>query len=296
MILLFVFIVIASIGTAVLDTTEDRYLLENYVEDSVNTQQILLISDSISEALIKVLNKDDKSVDYIGEFWSKNIPLALENVKVEVQIVDQERFLNPNRVITGEKIDKKFFGILERLFDTVQINNQILYNIIDWIDADSFSNGGKEDYRLYPAKNSYIDTVEEFLLIDGVDSKVFNGKIINGRFFPGLKSVLSPYSNGKVNINTASKWVLMALDEEIDSSLASKIISYRKEKPFKNVDELVLIDGFSSDILYRIRLYIDVKSENFLADVGITFGGRKYKLVILLNRKNKTKVVWKKIQ
>jgi len=296
MILLFVFIVIASLGTAVLDTTEDRYLLENYVENSIDTQQILLLSDSVTKALIKILDNDDKSVDYIGEVWSENMPLAVEGVKINIQIVDQERFLNPNKLVSGGKVDQRFLTVFERLFDAVQIDRQILLNIIDWIDPDRFSSGGREDYRLYPAKNSYIDTVEELLLIDGVDSKVFNGNIINGRFFPGLRSVLSPYSNGKVNINTASKWVLMALDGDIDSSLASKIIAYRREKPFKNVDELVLIDGFNSDILYRIRPFIDVKSENFLALIDITFGSREYKLAILLNRKNKTKVVWKRIR
>jgi len=51
----------------------------------------------------------------------------------------------------------------------------------------------------------------------------------------------------------------------------------------------------NSDILYRIKPYIDVKSENFLATIDIQLGDRKYKLVILLNRKGKTREIWKKL-
>jgi len=295
MILVIVFVIISSIGVVVIDIIEDRYMLENYVENSIDTQQVLLASNSISKAITKLLDSDDKTVDYLGELWAENISYSFENVKIEIQIIDQERYLNPNRLIEGKKINEKFLQIFKKLFEILEIDKQVIYNMIDWIDSDSFSNGGKEYYGLYTAKNSKIDTLEELFLIDGINPQVFNGNVSGGKFIPGLRSVLSPYTNGKVNINTAPIWVIMALDPEIDNTLAYKIIHHRKEKPFKKVDDLVLVSGFNSDILYRIKPLVDVKSENFIAQINISIGDRKYNLVILIKRKGKTKIVWKKL-
>ncbi len=295
MILIVVFMLISSLGAVVLNLSHERYLFESYIQNSVETEEIFLVSKSASEAVIKLLDMDDKKIDYLGEFWSQNIPLVLDEGKINIQIADQERYLNPNLLIKRKKIDQKMFSIFERLFEILDVNQQILFNIVDWIDRDSFSSGGEEDYDLYRAKNSPLDTVEEIRLIKGVDDRIYNGRIVNGQFHPGLRSVISPYSNGKVNINTASKWVLMALDRDIDETVANAIISYRKGKPFKRVDDLINVDGMNSDILYRIKPYIDVKSENFLATIDIQLGDRKYKLVILLNRKGKTREIWKKL-
>ncbi|WP_456401663.1 general secretion pathway protein GspK [Persephonella sp.] len=295
MILIVVIILIGSLGGIVLNLTEDRYIFENYIKNKIETEEIFLISDSASEAVIKLLDSDDKNIDYIGEFWSQTLPVDIGKGKVIIEIADQERYLNPNYLIKGKNLDQKMYNIFERLFTILEINPKILNNIIDWIDPDSFSSGGEEEYQLFKAKNSKLDTLDELRLIKGIDDHIFNGTIKNGEFKPGLRSVISPYSNGKVNINTASKWVLMSLDQDIDESLASNILSYRAEKPFKRVDDLINVDGMNSDILYRIKPYIDVKSQNFLANIELIIGDRKYKLVILLNRSAKTKVIWKKL-
>ncbi len=295
MILIVVIILIGSLGGIVLNLTEDRYIFENYIKNKIETEEIFLISDSASEAVIKLLDSDDKNIDYIGEFWSQTLPVDIGKGKVIIEITDQERYLNPNYLIKGKNLDQKMYNIFERLFTILEINPKILNNIIDWIDPDSFSSGGEEEYQLFKAKNSKLDTLDELRLIKGIDDHIFNGTIKNGEFKPGLRSVISPYSNGKVNINTASKWVLMSLDQDIDESLASNILSYRAEKPFKRVDDLINVDGMNSDILYRIKPYIDVKSQNFLANIELIIGDRKYKLVILLNRSAKTKVIWKKL-
>ncbi|WP_457621815.1 general secretion pathway protein GspK [Persephonella sp.] len=295
MILIVVFALISSLASIVLNLSQERFVFESYIQNSIETEEIFLVSKSASKAVEKLLNTDDKKIDYIGEFWSHSIPVELGDGVITIQIADQERYLNPNFLIKGKKIDNRMFEIFERLFEILNINQQILFNIIDWIDKDSFSIGGEEDYGQYKAKNAPLDTLEELRLIKGVDDRIYNGRIVNGQFYPGLRSVISPYSNGKVNINTASKWVLMALDREIDETVANAIISHRKDKPFKRVDDLINVDGMNSDILYRIKPFVDVKSENFLAIIDIQLGDREYKLVILLNRKGKTKEIWKKL-
>ena len=295
MILIVVFLLISAFGSVVLNFSEDKFVFDNYVANDIQTEKLILVSSSISQALEEFLNHDDKTIDHLGEFWAKPIPFSLEDISVTVEIADQERYLNPNFLINGRSINQKYFQIFERLFENLGIDDQILFNIIDWIDLDKVSNGGEEDYQDYSAKNAKLDTLEELYLIKGVSKEVYNGTVINGVFRPGLKAVLSPYSNGKVNINTAPKWVLMALDRDIDETIANSIIAYRQKRPFKRVDDLINVDGMNSDIIYRIKPFTTVKSEHFLANINIKIGDREYKFIVLLERKNKTKTIWEKI-
>jgi len=297
---LIVFIVFSIIGILtvfVTDLADDSYFFDNYVSSILEQEQIFYISDTAVEAVKNFLKEDKNEYDSLNENWAQEMPVQLEEASLDIQIIDQERFLNPNLLIKEDgKLDEKYYMVFERLFSIVRIDPVILYNIIDWIDPDKSSSGGEEDYIDFPAKNDKIDTLEELKLLKGVNNEVFNGKEEIGSYTPGLKDLLSPYSNGKVNINTANKWILMALDEDIDESLAEAIIAQRQEEPFTNVNDLVKVDGITSDIIYRIRPFTDVKSENFLVYITINLGEREYKLITLLNKKNKqVKEIWRKL-
>ena len=295
-----VFIVFSIVGILTIfatDLADDSYFFEDYVSTVIEQEQIFYLSDAGIEAVKRILKDDTNSYDALNEFWSQELPVQLDEASLTIRIIDQERYLNPNRMIKQDgKVDEKFFLIMERLFSIVRIDNQILYNILDWIDPDTSSSGGEEDYIDFPAKNRYMDTVEELKLIKGVNKEVFEGKEEFGSFTPGLKDLLSPYSNGKVNLNTANKWVLMSLDEQIDEALAESIIAYRKEKPFTNINDLINVDGVTSDIIYRIRPFTGVKSENFLVQITINLGEREYKLIALLRKMGKSvKEEWRKL-
>lgn len=297
MLLIVVLILIGSIAATVTTVSEDSYLLDEYTSRTIEYEQIYMMADLALEAVKEIFKNDDPKVDYYGEYWSQNITVPIENGMVTVTIVDQERFLNPNYLVDSrDRINSKYLNIFKRLFFLLNINESILYNIIDWIDKNQFSNGGVEVYTDYPAKNRKIDTLEELRLINGIDNQIFNGTVENGEFKPGLKSLLSPYSNGKVNVNTASKWVLMSLDQDIDSALADAIIAYRKNKPFKNLNDLNLVDGVTGDIIHRISTVADVKSKNFIINMDIKIGDRDYKLLFLVERNGKNiNEKWRKI-
>lgn len=297
MLLIVVLVLIGSIAATVTSVSEDSYLLDEYTSRTIEYEQIYMMADLALEAVKEIFKNDDPNVDYYGEYWSQHITVPIENGSVTVTIVDQERYLNPNYLVDKtDKINKKYLSIFQRLFFLLNINENILYNIIDWIDKNQFSNGGVEIYTDYPAKNGKIDTLEELRLINGIDQQIFNGIVENGEFKPGLRSLLSPYSDGKVNVNTASKWVLMSLDQDIDEALADAIIAYRKNRPFKNLNDLNLVDGVTGDIIHRISTVADVKSKNFIINMDIKLGDREYKLIFLVERNGKNiKEKWRKI-
>ncbi len=297
MLLIVILVLIGGIIATVTSLSEDSYLLDEYVNRTVEYEQIYMMSDLALEAVKEIFRNDNPKYDYLGEYWSQPITVPIENGTVNVTIIDQERYLNPNYLVNKKgKIDEKYLKVFQRLFFILNINENILYNIIDWIDKNNTSDGGVEIYQEYQAKNAPLDTLEELKLIKGVDNQIFNGYVEGGVFKPGLRSVLSPYSDGKVNVNTASKWVLMSLDPDIDETLASSIISFRKNKPFKTLNDLNLVDGITGDIIHRISPIADVKSNNFLIKMDIKLGERNYNLFFLVKRDGKNiKEVWRKV-
>lgn len=72
------------------------------------------------------------------------------------------------------------------------------------------------------------------------------------------KEVQGTISEGKVNINTASREELMKLDG-IGESKASQIISYRETNGlFKRIDDIMNISGIKEGVFNKIKDYIMV--------------------------------------
>ena len=65
-----------------------------------------------------------------------------------------------------------------------------------------------------------------------------------------------------VNINTAPKELLMALDEQITDSVAEQIIDYRKSTPFQKESDLLKVPGMEI-IAQGLILNITAKSSIF---------------------------------
>lgn len=186
------------------------------------------------------INEVEKFVFALKDSWSAN-PLLFKDIVVDDGIVevcytyvnenanneetrygmmDEERKININ---TAE------LGILKRLFEVVLNFNEteageLAASIIDWRDADSellLPLGSAEDsyYRdtltPYEAKDAAYESLDEVLLVKGMTTDVFKK----------ISDYITIYGNGKVNINTASRPVLLALG--ISSQVLDAIISFR---------------------------------------------------------------------
>lgn len=150
------------------------------------------------------------------------------------------RTVYPNGVENG-RAHPVFSRLLEGL--GVEGREGIEDALADWIDADDqprpHGAEGPEHYlRLkapYEARNGYPGSMGELLMIKGFSPDALSA----------LKPVASPYNtDGRVNVNTASREVLLALSEEMTEELASNLMKRRTERPFKDRSEIMKVPGF----------------------------------------------------
>ncbi len=131
---------------------------------------------------------------------------------------DEERKLNINTA--SRPVIRKLLEITADLSEAEA--RPLAAAIVDWRDKDNKPElGGAEDsyYRSlsnpYPCKNKKFDVLEELLLIRDLTPKIFSR----------IRSYVTIYGKGRVNINTTSQPVLMALG--LTEALAEKVIQFR---------------------------------------------------------------------
>jgi general secretion pathway protein K len=198
--------------------------------------------------------------DDLTEDWAKSYPpFPIGKGYIKVLVEDENAKINLNEAVMEDgKIDPKIYNALSILFERNEVDMGILDSLIDWIDPDDeLQPEGAEDYYYgsldppYECKNGPLDTLSELLMIKGITDEVY----------AKISKHLTIYSDGKININTASKEVLVCLDDEIDEAIAEGIIQYREEKPFDSIVELKVV--VEDDVYGRIKSIIDVKSNAF---------------------------------
>ena len=134
-------------------------------------------------------------------------------------MVDEESKININ--VAGKPVLKAIIILALKINDDQAQN--LAESIFDWREFGQSQIIGfySDDYYAnlefpYPEKKDQFELMDELLLIKGIDRAVFEK----------LSQYLTVYGDGRVNINTASKEVLMALG--MGESLVDKILAVRR--------------------------------------------------------------------
>ena len=229
------------------DLTQASYIAQSGVE--------------IARALIQ---QDEPSYDALDEKWAQFEVLAIFSSQLfneghfTGQIMDEGSKFNPNGLIDAYGIvDQKKKNQLERLLTILGHDPQKIDAILDWLDPDEQKRpfGAEREYYLslkrpYPPKNGPLDSLGEILLIKEMDEATFYGTEEK----EGLGKYLTIYSEGKININTASIPILMSLSPRIDQSSAKAVLDYRAGKPFRQTEDLRSVPGWG-------QIYAEISSE-----------------------------------
>jgi general secretion pathway protein K len=169
---------------------------------------------------------------------------------VDLSMVEQESKFNVNTA-DGE--------LLRQILTTMGVDagdiSGVADSIQDWIDPDDAAKpaGAESDYYQgltppYNAKNAPIDDIEELQLIRGITPEMFKGGSVDSDSvfthhklgfgnapgqaadYPfGLRDVLTPYSSGKLNVNTAESNVVACIPE-MDGNTVEAILNLRNSE------------------------------------------------------------------
>jgi general secretion pathway protein K len=205
-------------------------------------------------------------------------------------IIDEERKIN---------IDTAELPVLKRLFQDI-LNCDVMQaqemaaSIIDWRDSDdmlslplgSAESSYYQDLRYsYAAKNADYEVLNELLLVKGVTPEVF----------AKVKDYITIYGDGKVNINTAPRQVLLALG--IHDIVADMILIFRQgaDRKVGTADDNYFdnISTVSAKLLEMFRMGPDqVDYINTVAQLYLTVNSNHFTIKSMVKLlRNQDKVV-----
>ena len=231
------------------------------------------------------------------------VRVTSENGKININgLVNSSGGFDRRRV---DQLLRVIDALNERYGEESPVSYAIVPAMIDWIDSDdevtylpfvSRENEGAERgyYRKLPTpykcKNAPFDTLSEVLLVKGMTKGVFEGRPGDAesgvRPVSGMKSFLTVYGDGKVDINHAPATVLQGLSSKIDSGLAEAIVIERRRKPFESVADLRSVPGMTTAAINSLRGLATVKPGSRYYRVVATgeAGGIERKVEIALQR------------
>jgi len=246
-------------GSLALFMKVESQLAQNGNDD----EKLLWLGRAGVERACWILSQEPQGPTSLKQIWAggpgdgpeTNSPLmgiSLDNYQVgdgsvSLKITELESKLNINRadtplltqVLTTMGVDA---GSISLVSDSIQ----------DWIDTDDSTRpaGAESDYYQgltppYYAKDAPLDDIEELQLIKGVTPLMFKGGSAdsNSPFqhhklgfggtpgqedYPfGLRDIFTPFSNGRLNVNTADANVLLCLPG-MDATSVQNIMTLRE--------------------------------------------------------------------
>ena len=251
--------------------------------------------------------------------------LSLDNYPVgdgtvSIKIVDLERKVNINTA-SAMTIQQALTLMGVDANDISVVSDSIL----DWISPAGPPRvaGAESDYYQglavpYYAKNAPIDDLSELLLVKGVTPEmywgsnatnhapsVFQHKLGLGTApgqtpdYPfGLVEIFTPFSSGKINVNTADANVLQMIPG-VDNVTAENIIKMRSgpdgvdgtedDIPFQNVGQLAAA-GLNQQFASQLGGVCTVRSFTFEVHVTAQIGDYKREYVAILARNSGTDI------
>lgn len=250
-------LILTLVITALMVAVVVEMIHQVYVDTSLSRgfrdgQQASLLAESGATGVVKLLQTGllGRTYTSLSDPWATPIKLDDEVGSLEITIIEESGKINVNGLVTPIGDYEPFtLAALQRLGTRLQLPVETWGAVADWIDSDDMPrSGGAETpyYRTlkppYSARNGALMTLTELSLVKGVTPDILDK----------LRPLLTIYSDqagspvSTVNINTASKEVLAALDERIDDRMAEQIVDERRLQPFKTTGELSRVPGLDT--------------------------------------------------
>ena len=242
-------LVLTLIVTALMMAVLVEMIHQVYVDVSISRgyldgQQASLLAESGVTGGTKLLQLGLQGKNYtsLSDVWATPIKLDDETGNIVITITEESGKLCLNDLVQPNgDFEPNTLAALKRLGQRLHIPGDCWNALADWIDSDDLprSNGAESSYYQtlqppYVARNAKLETLAELSLIRGFTPE----------YIAALRPFVTVYAEqpgapeSPVNINTAPKEVLMALDDGIDDRMAERILEERRLKPFNFLGDL----------------------------------------------------------
>jgi general secretion pathway protein K len=247
-VLVIVLVMVVLLTSLVTVFINEVYLETGSSRNSVDTTQGSLFAEGgmsgAQELLAIALN--NQSYSSLADHWAKPLVLDEEQGQLRISIEEENSKLNLNAIaFPNGTYNQVYHDIALRLFKQLKVPLEPLDAIADWIDEEDTPHPGGAEADWYTAqkqpyrpRNKPLVTLEEMKRIKGVAEQ-----------FDRIRPFVTVYGDqaaggaAPININTAPRELLLALDERMTESLADRILEYRKATPFKHPAELSQVTG-----------------------------------------------------
>lgn len=256
-------LILTLVVTALMVAVVVEMIHQVYVDTSLSRgfrdgQQASILAESGATGGAKILQLSLSNQAYtsLSDQWATPFKVDDEVGSLVITIVEESGKIYVNEPMTQIGTDGLFLPALKRLSQLLKLQEDPWAATADWIDiGDSPLSGGAESsyYRTlkppYSARNGRLMTLTELSLIKGFTPEMLD------KLRPYLTIYADQVDFPRVNINTASKEVLAALDDRIDERLAEQIVAERRLQPFKAPGELSRVPGMDkiiNDLIAKI--------------------------------------------
>lgn len=252
-------LILTLVVTALMVAVVVEMIHQVYVDTSLSRgfrdgQQASILAESGATGGAKLLQMglSDRSYTALSDRWATPIKLNDEAGSLEITISEESGKININSLVQPNGEYEPFtLAALQRLgtSSNLKLPGDNWSAVADWIDGDDLpSSGGAETpyYRTrkpaYSARNGKLTALTELSLVKGFTPEIFSKLSPYVTTFSDLPG--SPLST--ININTAPKEILVALDKGIDDRMAERIMENRRIQPFKSPGELSRVSGMET--------------------------------------------------
>lgn len=274
---LLVIATLTGLAVAFSGTARTEVNLAAFSRDGLRAEA--LARAGVEAALQRIAADEDLEKDHLEEDWSRFDPAALPlelppEARLTGRVLDEAGKLNLNRLRDESGgIEEAWSERVERLFDLLGLDRVARESLFDWLDADDVKRlDGAETFFYaerdapHPCANNLLLSPGQVRLVQGLGADEGWGEERPS----SLLELVTVYSDGKINVNTAPVEVLESLDGELDRSLAEAVADRRADMPFQAVEEVREVPGMEEAVFGRIQDLLTVKSSVF----DLRFEGR----------------------
>ncbi len=254
----------------------------SYYRNRVKAQHIAQSGMELSKLIVSQLQDLDPEQPQ-GDPANEDLHLAAVNISRGVAVMGLTRSVGEGvltlhiepeegRRNVNQLTDEDWEEILDQANVPQERWAELIDCFLDWTDGDDVRrlHGAESDDpfyvdRGYRVKNAPLDTLDELLLIKGFDEEVVFGSppgTSPEEAMRGIAPWLTTWSHGRININSASREVLLtlpgieewAVDSIIEQRLGLDGEEGSLDDGFESVEQAIAVTGMNPELRNRLTV------------------------------------------